>query len=167
MRRLPLLAALLGAALALAPAVAAARTTRVTTDAELIAALASALPGDTIQLAPGAYAPVTISGRGGPATDLTLAGEGGATVSGMTITGSQRIVVSGLGVAPAATPASIHVAASSAVTFRGLQLDGGAGGAGASMDVAATATGVVIVDSAFLHCSSPFCIRTMSSDILI
>ena len=167
MRRLSLLAALLGAALALAPAVAAARTTRVTTDAELTAALASARPGDTIQLAPGAYAPVTISGRGGPAADLTLAGEGGATVSGMTITGSQRIVVSGLGVAPAATPASIHVAASSAVTFRGLQLDGGAGGAGASMDVAATATGVVIVDSAFLHCSSPFCIRTMSPDILI
>ena len=98
MRRLALLAALLGAALALAPATAAARTTRVTTDAELTAALASALPGDTIQLAPGAYAPVTISGRGSPAADLTIAGEGGATVSGMTITGSQRIVVSGLGV---------------------------------------------------------------------
>ncbi|MDP9256864.1 MAG: hypothetical protein M3Q31_09950 [Actinomycetota bacterium] len=162
-----LLAALLGAAVALAPAAAAARTTRVTTDADLTAALAAALPGDTIQLAPGAYAPVTISGRGGPAADFTLAADSGATVSGLTITGSRRIVVSGLGVAPAATPASIHVVASSAVTFRGLHLDGGAGGAGASMDVAATATGVVIIGSTFLHCSSPFCIRTMSPDIVI
>ena len=73
----------------------------------------------------------------------------------MTITGSQRIVVSGLGVAPAGAEARIHVAASNAVTFRGLQADGGAGGAGVSMDIAATATGVVVADSTFLHCSSP------------
>ncbi len=166
-KRPALLAALLLAAAALAPFTAAARVTRVTTNAELTAALAAAAPGDTIQLAPGAYAPVTISGRGGPGADLTIAGDSGATIAGMTITGSQRIVVSGLGVAPAATAASIHVASSSTVTFRGLQLDGGAGGAGASMDIAATATGVVIADSTFLHCSSPFCIRTMSPDVVI
>ena len=35
------------------------------------------------------------------------------------------------------------------------------------MDLAATATGVVIVDSTFLHCSSPYCIRTMSPDVVI
>jgi hypothetical protein len=167
MRRPALLAILLIAAAALAPATSSARTTRVATDAELTAALAAAAPGDTIQLAPGAYAPVTISGRGGAGSDLTLAGDAGATVSGMTITGSQRIVVSGLGVAPAATAASIHVETSSAVTFRGLHLDGGAGGAGVSMDFAATATGVVVTDSTFLHCTSPYCIRTMSPDVLI
>jgi hypothetical protein len=166
-KRLLLLAALLIVAAALAPAGAAARTMRVTTDAELTAVLASALPGDTIQLAPGAYAPVTISGRGGAAADLTLAGEAGATVAGMTITGSQRIVVSGLGVVPAATAARVRVAASSTVTFRGLHVDGGAGGAGGAMDIAADATGVVIIDSTFLHCSSPYCIRTMSPDVVI
>jgi hypothetical protein len=166
-RRALLAAALLIAAAALAPATAAARTMRVTTNAELTAALASALPGDTIQLAPGAYAPVTISGRGGAGADLTLATDSGATIAGMTITGSQRIVISGLGVAPAATEARIHVAASSTVTFSGLHLDGGAGGAGASMDIAANATGVVIIDSTFLHCASPFCIRTMSPDVVI
>ena len=51
---------------------------RVTNDAELTAALAAAVPGDLIQLAPAAYAPVTIAGRGGPAADITLAGEPGA-----------------------------------------------------------------------------------------
>jgi hypothetical protein len=35
------------------------------------------------------------------------------------------------------------------------------------MDVAADATGVVIADSTFLHCSSPYCIRTLAPDILI
>jgi len=162
-----LLTALLLGAAGLLPATATARTTRVATDAELTAALASALPGDTIQLSPGAYAPVTLTGRGGPGADLTLAGDAGATVSGMTITGSQRIVVSGLGLAPATTVAQIRVASSSTVTFRGLHVDGGAGGAGASMDIAATATGVVIIDSTFLHCSSPYCIRTMSPDVVI
>ena len=162
-----LLTALLLAAAGLVPTTASARTTRVGTDAELTAALASALPGDTIQLAPAAYAPVTLTGRGGPGADLTLAGDAGATVSGMTITGSQRIVVSGLGLVPAATAAQIRVASSSAVTFKALHLDGGAGGAGASLDIAATATGVVIIDSTFLHCSSPFCIRTFSPDVLI
>src|SRR6185295_1006113 len=161
-----LTALLLGAA-GLVPTTASARTTRVGTDAELTAALASALPGDTIQLAPAAYAPVTLTGRGGPGADLTLAGDAGATVSGMTITGSQRIVVSGLGLVPAATAAQIRVASSSAVTFKALHVDGGAGGAGASMDIAATATGVVIIDSTFLHCSSPYCIRTMSPDVVI
>ena len=140
---------------------------RVTSDAELTAALASALPGDTIQLAPGAYAPVTISGRGGAAADLTLAGDAGATIAGLTITGSQRIVVSGLGVVPVAAPALVSVASSSTVTFRGLRVDGGAGGAGASMDIAADAPGVVIIDSSFLHCSSPYCIRTFSPDVVI
>jgi hypothetical protein len=96
-RRRTLLTAVLLAAAALAPAPAAARTTRVATNAELTAAIASSTPGDTIQLAPGAYAPVTLSGRGGAAADLTLAGDAGATVGGLTITGSQRIVVSGIG----------------------------------------------------------------------
>ena len=149
------------------PVTASARTTRVGTDAELTAALASALPGDTIQLAPAAYAPVTLTGRGSAAADLTLAGDAGATVAGMTITGSQRIVVSGLGLVPSATAAQIRVASSSRVTFKGLHVDGGAGGAGASLDIAATATGVVIIDSTFLHCSSPFCIRTLSPDVVI
>ena len=167
MRTRALLTALLLGAAGLLPATATARTTRVATDAELTAALASALPGDTIQLSPGAYAPVTLTGRGGPGADLTLAGDAGATVSGMTITGSQRIVVSGLGLAPATTVAQIRVASSSTVTFRGLHVDGGSGGAGASMDIAATATGVVIIDSTFLHCSSPYCIRTMSPDVVI
>ena len=85
----------------------------------------------------------------------------------MTITGSQRIVVSGLGVAPAGTAALIRVASSNGVTFRGLILDGGAGGAGAAMDITADATGVVIADSTFLHCSSPYCIRTMAPDVVI
>ncbi|MDX6629456.1 MAG: hypothetical protein QOH00_1702, partial [Gaiellales bacterium] len=167
MRRPALLAAVLVAAAALAPLGAAARTTRVTTNAELTAAVAAAGPGDTIQLAPGAYAPVAMIGRGGPGADLTIAGDTGAEIAGMTITGSPRIVVSNLGLAPAATGASIHVTTSSTVTFRGLQLDGGAGGAGASIDLSATATGVVIIDSTFLHCSSPFCIRTMSPDVVI
>jgi hypothetical protein len=166
-RRLGLFAVLVLAGAALVPSPAAAGTVRVTTAAELAAALAAAVPGDTIQLAPGSYGPVTITGRGGPGADLTLAGEAGATIGGLTITGSQRIVVSGLGLAPAGAEAQIHVAASSAVTFRGLQADGGAGGAGVSVDLAATATGVVIADSTFLHCSSPYCIRTMSPDVVI
>jgi hypothetical protein len=159
--------ALLLAAAALAPAAAPAATVRVANDAELTAALAAAAPGDVIQLAAGSYAPLTIAARGGPGADLTLKGEAGASIGGMTITGSQRIVVSDLAVAPVATRAFISVATSSTVTFRALRLDGGAGGAGVAIDVAASATGVVIADSTFLHCSSPWCIRTFSTDVVI
>ena len=58
-------------------------------------------------------------------------GEPGASIAGMTITGSQRIVVSGLARGSRRRPrALISVASSSNVTFRGLHVDGGAGGAG-------------------------------------
>jgi hypothetical protein len=165
--RRALLTALLLAAAALAPASAAAGSVRVTTSAELSAALAAAAPGDTIQLAPGAYGSVAITGRGGPAADVTLVGEAGASLSGMTITGSRRIVISSLAVLPAGARAFISVASSSAITFRSMHLDGGAGGPGVAMDFAATSTGVVVTDSTFLHCSSPYCIRTSSPDVLI
>jgi hypothetical protein len=158
--------ALLLAGAALAPA-SAAGTVRVASGAELTAALAASAPGEVIQLAPGAYGSVAIAGRGGPGADLTLTGEPGAGIAGMTITGSQRIVVSGLAVAPAGASALISVASSSAVTLRGLQLDGGAGGAGVAVDLAASATGVVISDSTFLHCASPYCIRTSAPDASI
>jgi hypothetical protein len=167
MRRALLRTGLLLAAVAIAPVSAAAGTVRVSGNAELAAALAAAVPGDVIQLAPAAYAPVTISGRGGPAADLTLAGEPGASVAGMTITGSQRIVVSGLAVVPAGARALISVASSNAVVFKAMHLDGDAGGAGVAMDFAATATGVSVVDSTFLHCSSPYCIRTLSPGVAI
>jgi hypothetical protein len=166
LRRTALIALLLAAAGAL-PGQALASTVRVTNGAELTAALAAAAPGDVIQLAPAVYGAVTITGRGGAGADLTLAGEPGASITGLAITGSQRIVVSGLAVAPAAAPAFVSVATSSNVTFRGLQVDGGAGGAGAAFDLAATATRVVIIDSTFLHCSSPYCIRTSAPDVVI
>jgi hypothetical protein len=35
------------------------------------------------------------------------------------------------------------------------------------MEIAADATGLVIADSTFLHCSSPYCIRTIAPDIVI
>jgi hypothetical protein len=166
MRRAALTALLLAAA-ALAPAAAAARMVRVTNPTELSAALGGAVPGDTIQLAAGAYGPVAIAGRGGPSADLTLAGDPGASISGMTVTGSQRIVVSSLAVVPSGARSFISVASSNAVSFRSLQVDGGAGGPGVAMDFAASATAVAVVDSTFLHCSSPYCIRTSSPDVLI
>ena len=85
----------------------------------------------------------------------------------MAITGSTRIAISGLTVEPAAAPALIRVVSTHGVTFRGLSADGGAGGAGVSMEIAADATGVVVADSTFLHCSSPYCIRTIAPDIVI
>jgi hypothetical protein len=166
-RRTTLTAALLLVTATLAPVAAGARTTRVSSPAELTAALAAAQPGETLQLAPGAYGQVAIAGRGGAAAELTLQGEPGAGVSGLAITGSTRIAISGLTVAPAGAPALIRVASSHGVTFRGLSADGGAGGAGVSMDIAADATGVVVADSTFLHCSSPYCIRTIAPDIVI
>ena len=65
-----------------------------------------------------------------------------------------------MAVVPAAARAFISVTTSSAVAFRALHFDGGAGGPGVAMDFTATATGVAVVDSTFLHCSSPYCIRT-------
>ena len=150
-----------------APLGAAAATVSVTGDAELTAALALALPGDVIQMAPGAYGTVTIAARGGPEADLTLAGEPGASVAGMNITGSTRLVITGLSVAPAGATAYINVASSNAVTFSNLHLDGGAGGAGVAIWLTPDALGVVIKDSTFLHCASPMCIRASSPDVLI
>ncbi len=166
MRRATLTAFLLAAA-ALAPGQAAAGTVRVTTPGELSGALAAAAPGDVIQLGPGAYGPVEIRGRGGPAADLTLLGEPGSSVSGMTITGSQRIVIDGVAVVPATARAFISVSSSNAVTFRKMHFDGGLGGPGVAMDFTATSTAVVVADSTFLNCSSPYCIRTSSPDVLI
>jgi len=150
-----------------APLGAAAATVSVTGDAELTAALALALPGDVIQMAPGAYGTVTIAARGGPEADLTLAGEPGASVAGMNITGSTRLVITGLSVAPAGATAYINVASSNGVTFSNLHLDGGAGGAGVAIWLTPDALGVVIKDSTFLHCASPMCIRASSPDVLI
>jgi hypothetical protein len=167
MRRLLVTALLLLAAVA-APGTAAAATVRVTTSAELAAALAVAAPGTTIVLAPGAYSTVTIGGRGGgPASDIALTGEPGATLAGMTITGGQRIAVSNVAIAPAGAPALVSVASSSAVSFTGIHLDGGAGGAGASFELADTASGVLIADSTFLHCTSPYCIKAAGPGVVI
>jgi hypothetical protein len=160
------LALVLGAVLCV-PICASAGTVRVTNDAELASALALALPGDVVQLAPGAYGTVTVAARGGPEADLTIAGEPGATIAGMNITGSTRLVVTGLSVAPAGATAYINVATSNGVTFSNLQLDGGAGGDGAAIWLTPDALGVVIKDSTFLHCASPMCIRASSPDVLI
>jgi hypothetical protein len=150
-----------------APLAAGATTVRVTSDLELAAALALAQPGDVIQVAPGAYGTVTIAARGGPAADLTLAGEPGATIAGMNITGSTRLVITGLSVAPVGVTAYINVASSNGVTFSDLQLDGGAGGPGVTIWLTPDDLGVVIRDSTFLHCASPMCIRASSPDVLI
>jgi hypothetical protein len=147
----------------MAPVAAGATIVRVTDDAELATALALALPGDVIQLAPGTYATVSVLAR----ADLTLAGEPGATIAGMNIAGSMRLLITGLAVAPAGATAYINVATSSDVTFSDLHLDGGAGGAGAAIWLTPDALGVVIKDSTFLHCASPMCIRASSPDVLI
>jgi hypothetical protein len=165
-RRL-LVTALVVAAAALAPASAGAATVRVTTGSELSAAIATAGPGTTIALASGSYGDVAVAGRGGPGADITLAGEAGATIAGLAITGSQRIVVSGVSVVPAGAPAHISVALSNVVSFSGIHLDGGAAGEGASIDLASTAVSVAIVDSTFLHCSTPFCIKTSGPGVVI
>ena len=146
-----------------APAAAGATIVRVTNDAELATALTLALPGDVIQLAPGTYTTVAVVAR----ADITLAGEPGATIAGMNIMGSTRVVITGLAIAPAGATAYVNVAASSDVTFSDLHLDGGAGGAGAAIWLTPDALGVVIKDSTFLHCASPMCIRASSPDVLI
>jgi hypothetical protein len=151
----------------LAPGVANAATVHVTTDAELATAISLALPGDVIQMAPGSYGTVTIAAKGGPDADLTLAGEPGATIAGMNISASTRLVVTGLSVAPAGATAYINVTASNGVTLSDLHLDGGAGGDGAAIWLSPDDLGVVIKDSTFLHCSSPMCIRASSPGVLI
>ena len=147
----------------LVPGAASGATVRVTSDAELASALALAVPGDTIQLAPGGYGIVTIAGR----ADITLSGEPGATIAGMNIAGSTRLVITGLAVVPSGVTAFVNVAASSDVTFSGLHLDGGAGGPGVAIWLTPDDPGVVIRDSTFLHCASPMCIRASSPDVLI
>jgi hypothetical protein len=151
----------------IAPCAAGAVTVRVAGDVDLATALALALPGDVIQMAPGAYGMVSILARGGPDADLTLAGEPGATIAGMNIAGSTRLVITGLAVAPAAATAYVNVASSNGVTFDGLHLDGGAGGPGVAIWLTPDALGVVIKNSTFLHCASPMCIRASSPDVLI
>jgi hypothetical protein len=151
----------------IAPGAASAATVRVTGDVELATALALAQPGDVIQMAAGTYGTVSIVARGGPDADLTLAGDPGATIAGMNIAGSTRVVVTGLTVTPAAATAFINVASSNGVTFDGLHLDGGAGGPGVAIWLTPDDLGVVIENSTFLHCASPMCIRASSPDVLI
>src|SRR3954466_13029757 len=121
-------------AVVLCPLVAVAPATasdvRVATDAELASALALALPGDSIALAAGSYAPIAITGRGGPSADITLRGEPGVTIAGMAIPPPPRIVVAALTVAPASATAYVTVTSSSSVTFSGLRVDGGDAGLG-------------------------------------
>jgi hypothetical protein len=70
-------------------------------------------------------------------------------------------------VTPAGAPAQISVASSNVVSFSGIHLDGGGGGPGASIDLAATAVSVAIVGSTFLHCASPFCIKAAGPGVVI
>jgi Right handed beta helix region len=156
-----LVATLICTLVAVAPAPAA--DVRVATDAELASALALALPGDSIALAPGSYAPIAVTGR----ADITLRGDPGATIAGMTILGSSRIVVRDLAVAPAGATAYITVTSSSSITFSGLHVDGGDAGLGATIWLDADADEVVIRDSTFLNCASPMCIRASGPDVLV
>jgi hypothetical protein len=166
MRR-ALVATLLLVAACCVPALASAASVRVATSTELTAALAQAAAGDTITLAAGSYGSVAITGKGGPAADLTLKGEPGASISGGTITGSQRIVLDGLAVAPVNAEALITVAASSVVWFKSMSFNGGASVPGVSLEFAATATAVQVVNSVFRYCASPYCIKTSSPDVVI
>ena len=146
---------------------AAASDVRVATDAELASALALALPGDSIALAAGSYAPIAITGRGGPGADITLRGEPGATIAGMAILASTRIVVRDLTVAPASATAYVTVTSSSSVAFSGLRVDGGDAGLGATIWIDADAAAVAVRDSTFRRCASPMCIRASGPDVLI
>ena len=85
----------------------------------------------------------------------------------MTITGSQRIVIAALAVVPAAVRAFISVATSSAITFRSMQFDGGRAAPGSRWTSPRPRPASRSLDSTFLHCSSPYCIRTSSPDVLI
>jgi hypothetical protein len=158
---------LFAVALPVLAAPAAASDVRATTDAELASALALAQPGDSIALAAGSYAPIAITGRGGPDADITLRGEPGATIAGMAILASTRIVVRDLTVAPASATAYVTVTSSSSVAFGGLRVDGGDAGLGATIWIDADAAGVSVRDSTFRRCASPMCIRASGPDVLI
>src|SRR3954451_7085135 len=167
-RRFAICASILSAvALPIMAAPAAASDVRVATDAELASALALAQPGDSIALAAGSYAPITITGRGGPSADITLRGEPGVTIAGMAILASTRIVVRDLTVAPASATAYVTVTSSSSVTFSGLRVDGGDAGLGATIWIDADAAGIAVRDSTFRRCASPMCIRASGPDVLI
>ena len=99
--------------------------------------------------------------------DITLRGEPGATIAGMAILASTRIVVRDLAVAPAAATAYVRSprrAPSCSATCTST----------AARPAWAPRSGstrmrprVVIRDSTFLHCASPMCIRASGADVLV
>ena len=71
-------------------------TTRVASSAELQQAITAARPGDTIQLAPGAYSPLVISNVSGTAqAPITLTGPADAVIDGGATSGGYALHLDG------------------------------------------------------------------------
>jgi hypothetical protein len=124
-------------------------TLPVSDEASFDAALEKAKPGDTIELANGAYPELTISGK----RDVTIAGGKGATLDGVAISRSSGITLRGLTISPAGqSRAQVALVDASEITLDGLLIDGRAELVGAGVVADETVSGVRITGSEITNC---------------
>jgi hypothetical protein len=131
-------------------------------------AISEARSGDTIQLADGLYPVLTIAGRKF-ATPVTISGDRGARLAGLSVSDASNLVVSGVTVTPPGTGrAQVKITRSSGITLDGLLIDGRSESLGAWILTDPTDTKVTIKDSEITNCGGGNrCIGPGANDLQI
>jgi hypothetical protein len=107
--------------------------------------------GGTIRLPAGRIAPLELRDLQ-PSAPIRLVGRPKTVLTDLSIEGSQRIVVSGLRIAPSDRPAVVEVSGSRDVTFRNVRFLGVEEDVGVALQLDPDDRDVTIVDSEFARC---------------
>lgn len=106
-------------------------------------------PGETIELAPGTYAPLAVDGKKG----LTITGPREARLDGIAIDGSTDVTIQGVSITPSADArAELEIRRSVNVVVTGVLFDGRDESLGAGIIADRTVTGVTLRGSELTNC---------------
>lgn len=117
--------------------------------ASFATAVEKAAPGDTIELAPGTYSPLTVEGKNG----LTITGSREARVDGIAIVGSADVTLDGFTITPSGDArAEITAKRSANLIVSRVLIDGRDESAGAGIVADRSVAGVTVQNSELTNC---------------
>lgn len=158
-------AAVAAGLLAAGQAPAKAASIPVSDPASFAAALASAQPGDVIQLANTTFPRLTISQR--YATPVTVEGSGSTVVGGFSITGARNVTIEGLTVSlQGGASAASTITNSLGIRFDQVKFIGASQGGGAGLDISSNSSSITISNGEFTLCRS-FCLKPNGTAITV
>ena len=153
-------------ALAVGPVPANAATIPVADSSSFTSALASARPGDVIQLAAATFPRLTVSAVK-YSTPVTIVGSQGTVVGGFSISHARNVTISGLTISPAnGIDAVTTVDKSEGISFDRVQFVGANPGGGVGLDISSSSSSIQVTGSEFTLCHS-FCLQPSGSGITV